>query len=208
MDNHYVVVDTETTGLPANRPDCPVRGIQIGLALVGSGRIIERWSRLVKPPVWAPSAARAQEVHGISRERVERDGVTPADCWREVEEVLAIWSSVAGVAFGAVPMLAWNAPFDTTILHRLGVDAGKLAPDRLAPLPDVTLPVRSRAVIAPQGCLMRAYKSWAAAASLAPGGSLDAARRALRLPPRTGHHDAADDAALAGEVLLAMARSL
>jgi len=210
---HYIVFDTETTGFPSKRPGCPVRGIQFGFALVSlkRGAVVETWSRMVRPGVWASSAPPAEEVHGLSRGVVEAHGVAPAKCWGEIEQILAVWAAVAGVGVGQVPMLAWNAPFDTQILHRLGVDAGVLAPSRLSPLPDARVPavLHSGALSwadAPGGCLMRAYGQWARSLGLSSEQGLDAARSTLGLLARTGNHDAGTDAAMAGEVLLAMGR--
>lgn len=204
---HYIILDTETTGFPSNAEDCPVRAIQLGMALVSPTRVVERWAKLVRPPVWAPSADAAEKIHGIHQKRVNKFGVSPGAAWAELEAMLAVWAAVAEVNVGQIPILAWNAKFDTVMLHRLAVDAGMLTPAQARPLPTVRLPLRGTGfgVDAPHGCLMLAFKSWAGATDLRAGGqSLDKARAALGLPARTGHHDAAGDAALTGEVLLAM----
>jgi len=201
---HYVVFDTETTGLPRSSAGCPVRGIQFGLALSDGRRVVERFRVLVRPSVWAPSAPDAERIHGLSRAHVEARGVEAAAAWEGIDGILAVWAAVASVPHGSLPLLAWNAPFDTEILFRLGVDAGAMAGKTRLKLPDVALPSIRHATTAPHGCLMRGYKAWAGMVGLAPGGSLDKARSCCGLPARTGHHDAADDAALAADVLHVM----
>jgi len=211
-----VVLDTETTGLPSHLPGCPVRPIAIGAA--GYARDGSRWqpvgtfSRLLRPAVWAPGAADAERIHGLSRARVEAEGLPAAEGWALFAGVLRTWAQQVegadslhgdgprGEAGPLVGYTAWNSAFDWPMIRRWCADAGR-NPAHLR-FGDVRL---SPALIAPLGCLMRAWKAHTAHAATRPGGSLDKARAALSLRARSGHHDAGEDAVLAGEVLQAMA---
>lgn len=222
-----VVLDTETSGLPAHRPDCPVRAVSIGAAgyvwAPGEGWTpVGTFTRVMRPPVF-PSAAvwdRAEEVHGLSRALVEK--ATPArDVWALFAETLGYWLRVASgraagqpghAAHAAPPVgyLAWNADFDWRMLRRWAGDCGG-DPSALA-FPDVRLSPGDLGpgagpVVAPHGCLMEAWKAHPAnngAVVKAGSGSLDKARQALGLVAREGHHDAGQDAVFAGDVLQAM----
>jgi len=198
----WFVLDTETTGFPAHRPGCPIRALSVGVAVVplieGRREIRERWTALLCPPVWPSPAvyAQAEAVHGLSRERIEREGLQPRDGWI----ALAGYLGAQVQAYGAkrASYLAWNSDFDWQILRRLASDAGLKAP---LDFPDVPLaPDR----VAPRGCLMRAWKAQPAVKTMS--GSLDKARASLNLAARVGHHDAGDDAMFAAEVLIAWLR--
>jgi DNA polymerase III epsilon subunit-like protein len=208
-----VVVDTETNGFPAVRPGCPVRAITLGLASYareapGADGAPGRWAqlgrfhRMIAPPCWPAEkvAAGAEEVHGIPRARVYAEGRPAAEVWAELVGALGLWVSqvqARGVWAPTVGYFAWNASFDWTMLRRLAADAG--VPVGGLVFLDVRL---TAALTAPHGCLMMAWERRSTGPKKSK--SLDSARKALGLPERTGHHDAADDARLAGDVLLAM----
>ncbi len=222
-----VVLDTETSGFPAHRSDCPVRAISIGAAgyvwAPGEGwALVGTFSRVMRPPVF-PSASvwdRAEAVHGLSRALVEK-APPAAEVWGLFASALGYWHNVAagrsagqpGLAPGAVGYLAWNADFDWSMLRRWARDCGG-NPSALV-FPDVRLspgdaPRSGPAVgpvVAPHGCLMEAWKAHPAndgAVVKAGSGSLDKARQALGLVAREGNHDAGQDAVFAGDVLRAM----
>lgn len=219
-----VVLDTETSGLPAHRPDCPVRAIAIGAAGYvwapsGEWALVGTFSRVMRPPVFPPAATwdRAEAVHGLSRAVVEK-APPAADVWAAFAQILGYWLGVAagrsadraGIDPRIIGYLAWNADFDWQMLRRWVRDCGG-TPSALV-FPDVRLSPGDPGpggvtVMAPHGCLMEAWKAHPAndgAVVKAGSGSLDKARQALGLVAREGDHDAGQDAVFAGDVLRAM----
>jgi DNA polymerase-3 subunit epsilon len=98
--------DLETTGVhPASD-----RIVTAAVSLVGGG--LETASRdwLVDPGVEIPAGATA--VHGISTEMARRDGREPEEV---VEEISAL---LAEQILAGVPVIAFNARFDLTVLDR------------------------------------------------------------------------------------------
>lgn len=195
----WFVIDTETSGLPAHRPGCPVRALSVGVAVVpvieGKRRITAKWSTLLCPPVW-PSAEKyvdAERVHGLSRRRVEAEGLAPREGWSAL--VGFVSDQLRGLGETRAEYLAWNSDFDWAILRRLAADAGLSG---ALDFPDVDL---GAGRVAPRGCLMRAWK--AQPAEKVRSGALDKARALLGLAARVGRHDAGDDAVFAAEVAVA-----
>lgn len=205
---HFILFDFETTGFPNRRPDCPVRGIQMGMALTDGLTVLDSWKRVINPPVWPAETSSVYQgalaIHGLTKQYVQMHGVDSVTAWRDFERAVAVWSAVAGVPVGTVPLLAWNAKFDTEILHRFGGDAGVLDPCRASRLPTVRLPT-GRGVFAPDGCLMRGFQQWAPLVGLRPEKKgLNYVCGLLGIPKRDGHHDAEADAVLTAQVLVHM----
>ncbi|MEN9714727.1 MAG: hypothetical protein RJA35_194 [Actinomycetota bacterium] len=104
---HIVVFDTETTGLD-------LREARIVTACVAEldadGQLIgpaQEW--LADPGIEIPSSASA--VHGISTEMARSQGRPAADV---VAEIVA---ALRGYQERGIPVVAYNAPYDFTILH-------------------------------------------------------------------------------------------
>lgn len=95
-----VVFDFETTGVD------PVTCAPVEVAVVRfeGGRIVDRYSTMLKPEISIPPEATA--IHGITDEMVDDAPI--------LEEVAC---ELAAIARDAVPV-AFNAPYDRTILHR------------------------------------------------------------------------------------------
>jgi DNA polymerase III subunit epsilon len=109
MDWHrgrLAAFDLETTG-PNPEHD---RIVTAAVSLVGGGLPPEHHAWLVDPGIEIPAAAIA--VHGITNEQVRAAGRDPAEA---VEEIVELLTAQVGVG---VPIVAFNARFDLTILDR------------------------------------------------------------------------------------------
>jgi DNA polymerase-3 subunit epsilon len=105
-EGRLAAFDVETTGVhPASD-----RIVTAAVSLVGGG--LESVSRdwLVDPGVEIPAGATA--VHGITTDMARRDGRAPAEV---VEEICAL---LAEQILAGVPVIAFNARFDLTVLDR------------------------------------------------------------------------------------------
>lgn len=98
--------DIETTGIDVEHD----RVVTAAVSVVGAGVPTVSHSWLVDPGVEIPAEASA--VHGISTEQARRDGRDPAEAIDEITSALAA-QQLAGV-----PIVAFNARFDLTILDR------------------------------------------------------------------------------------------
>lgn len=98
--------DIETTGIDVEHD----RVVTAAVSVVGAGAPTASHSWLVDPGVEIP--AEASVVHGISTERARRDGRDPAEA---VDEITA---ALAAQQLAGVPIVAFNARFDLTILDR------------------------------------------------------------------------------------------
>jgi DNA polymerase III epsilon subunit-like protein len=100
-DEVLISVDIETSG------DSPSTGslLSIGACLVDDptiGVYLE-----LKPEPGRPWSAEAEQVHGLTADRLERDGLEPAQAMGQLED----W--VLGLAGGRWPVfVGFNAPFD------------------------------------------------------------------------------------------------
>lgn len=110
-----VVFDTETTGLDT-------RFARIVTSFVGlideTGAVTQAHSWLVNPGVPIPEQASA--IHGITTDKAVSKGRPAAEAVREIRDVLA------GYLSRLVPVVAYNASYDFSILHheaiRYGID--------------------------------------------------------------------------------------
>jgi DNA polymerase-3 subunit epsilon len=98
--------DIETTGV-----DCDAdRIVTAAVSVVGDGQPSEHRLWLVDPGVEIPAGATA--VHGITTEQARRDGGSPAGAIDEICGLLALQLR------RGVPVIAFNARFDLTLLDR------------------------------------------------------------------------------------------
>jgi len=104
--------DIETTGVD---PECD-RIVTAAVSLVGGGQPAEHLSWLVDPGIEIPSDASA--VHGITTERARAEGRIAGEAVDEITTVLA------DQLRQGVPIVAFNARFDLTILDREASRAG------------------------------------------------------------------------------------
>ena len=98
--------DIETTGTNTESD----RIVTAAVSCVGDARPAEHHSWLVSPEIDIP--AEATSVHGITTEQARAEGRTPVEA---VEEITA---ALAEQLHQGVPVVAFNARFDLTILDR------------------------------------------------------------------------------------------
>jgi DNA polymerase-3 subunit epsilon len=98
--------DIETTGIDVESD----RVVTAAVSVVGGGQPTASRAWLVDPGVEIPEGASA--VHGITTEDARRSGRNPAEA---VDEVTA---ALAEQQLAGVPIVAFNARFDLTILDR------------------------------------------------------------------------------------------
>ena len=104
--------DTETTGVSPHHS----RIVTASIIVTGDEQKTHNW--LLNPGVEIPTAA--QQVHGISTAQARKEGADPLFALAEMRDIL-----VAGMKAG-YPVVAFNAPFDLTLLEselvRYGLD--------------------------------------------------------------------------------------
>ncbi|KAF5293301.1 hypothetical protein FQR65_LT20098 [Abscondita terminalis] len=169
--SHLAVFDTETTGVDTAQ----ARIVSATIALLGpSGDTSERYDWLLDPGVEIPDAA--ARVHGISTEVARSSGTDAQVGVRQiVEQLLEMLER-------GFPVVAYNAPYDLTLLaaeaRRHGV-----------PFPETVAPVLDPLILDKQLDRFRKGKRTLEAAAAHYGVEIGLA------------HDAGDDAIAAGRVL-------
>jgi len=98
--------DIETTGVDIGLD----RIVTAAVSLTDGDRFVESTNWLVDPGVDIPSGA--TRVHGITTERARAEGRVPAEAIDEIVTALANWMQEG------VPVIAFNARFDLTVLDR------------------------------------------------------------------------------------------
>ncbi len=105
-------IDFETTGVDVHHD----RAVTCTIVRVDAGTLRNHRTWLINPGVEIPEGATA--VHGITTERARTDGVDPAAAIAE------IGTMVLSVLKASYPLVAFNAPFDLSLLeaelHRHG----------------------------------------------------------------------------------------
>jgi len=101
-----VVFDTETTGTDVNAD----RIVTATIARITPGQPLDARSWLLNPGIHIPAAATA--VHGVTDEQAGGEGQDPYEAIAEIAQAIAA-ASTAGL-----PVIAFNAAFDFTILER------------------------------------------------------------------------------------------
>ncbi len=105
-----VVFDTETTGLDTRH----ARIVTAYVGVIGSqGETVEAHSWLADPGVVISDQATA--VHGITTEVAQRDGRPAAEVVNEIR------SALEGYLAQGLPIVAYNASYDFSILHHESV---------------------------------------------------------------------------------------
>lgn len=102
----FFVFDTESTGVDVNAD----RIVTATIARITPGQPVDARSWLINPGIPIPAGATA--IHGVTDEQAQAHGQRPADGIREIATVLA-QANTAGL-----PVVAFNAAFDFTILER------------------------------------------------------------------------------------------
>jgi DNA polymerase-3 subunit epsilon len=101
------VFDLETTGVDVDTSR--IVSAHVGL-LDADGTVVERFDWLVNPGVPIPPEATA--VHGITDLRAACEG---RDAGEAVDEIVA---ALRGLLVRGIPIVAYNAPYDLSLLHR------------------------------------------------------------------------------------------
>lgn len=169
------VFDTETTGVSPEHS----RVVSATVALVGpAGEVIERYDWLLDPGVEIPVGA--AEVHGITTEVARANGI---DASVGITQIVAQLASMLERGF---PLVAYNAPFDLSLMRAEAARHGVAWPAEVSPVLDPL-------VLDKQVDRFRKGKRTLTAAAEHYGVPLEAA------------HDAGEDAIAAGRVLQAIA---
>ena len=101
------VFDLETTGVDVDT----ARIVSGCVAVLGStGDVLARWDWLADPGIEIPEGASA--VHGITTERVRRDGRPAAVVVAEIASTLRVLLATG------MPVVVYNAPYDLSLLDR------------------------------------------------------------------------------------------
>lgn len=101
------VFDVETTGVDIEA----ARIVSAHVGVLGEGGdLVSRWDWLVDPGVEIPR--QAQAIHGISTERARAEGRDAAEAVAEILERLS------GLFRRGIAVVAYNAPYDFTVLDR------------------------------------------------------------------------------------------
>jgi DNA polymerase-3 subunit epsilon len=101
------VFDLETTGIDVD--SCRIVTAHVGVIGAG-GEVLERREWLVDPGIEIPTAASL--IHGVTTERARLEGV-PA-----VGAVAEIITALSDAASRGLPIVAYNASYDLTLLER------------------------------------------------------------------------------------------
>ena len=119
------VFDTETTGIDLEND----RILTAFVGLMGrDGALTERWEWLLDPEMEIPEAAAA--VHGVTTERARAEGTD----WRTgISEIQLL---IGNLLEAGIPVVAYNARFDFTVLDRNARAAGFPSLDAPAPVFD------------------------------------------------------------------------
>lgn len=119
------VFDTETTGIDYD-------GSRIVTAFIGlmgrDGVLTHRWEWLLDPEVEIPESAAA--VHGVTTERARAEGTNWTEGLTEIIDQLEV------LLDSGIPVVAYNARFDFTILDRNARTAGIRPIENVAPVFD------------------------------------------------------------------------
>lgn len=174
--SNLAVFDTETTGIDTSH----ARIVSATIALLGpAGEVVERYDWLLDPGVEIPPAA--VQVHGISTEIARTSGI---DAAVGVQQITAQLLEMIERGF---PVVAYNAPFDLSLLAAEAARHGVALPAELSPVIDPL-------VIDKQLDRYRKGKRTLEAVAAHHGVEIGTA------------HDAGDDAIAAGRVLQRLAR--
>jgi len=101
-----LVFDTETTGVDVNAD----RIVTATIARITPGQPLDIRSWLLNPGIPIPAAATA--VHGVTDEQAGGEGQDPYEAIAEIAKTLAVACTTG------LPVIAFNASFDFTILER------------------------------------------------------------------------------------------
>ncbi|NLA66484.1 MAG: 3'-5' exonuclease [Leucobacter sp.] len=170
------VFDTETTGVDTSH----ARVVSSAIAVIGpSGEVLERYDWLLDPGIEIPEAA--ARVHGITTQIARQSGVSAAIGVAQIVE------QIASMLDRGFALVAYNAPYDLTLLRAEAARHGVAWPETIRPVIDPL-------VIDKQFDRFRKGKRTLEVVATHYGVDLGTA------------HDAGEDAIAAGRVAQALAR--
>lgn len=173
---NLAVFDTETTGIDISED----RIVSATIALLGpGGEVTERYDWLLDPGIAIPEAA--MRVHGITTEIARATGISAAV---GVQQIVA---QLAEMMERGYPVVAYNAPYDLSLLSAEAARHGVSLPAAIAPVIDPL-------ILDKQFDRYRKGKRTLVAVAAHHGVEIGNA------------HDAGDDAIASGRVLQAIAR--
>lgn len=173
---NLAVFDTETTGIDISED----RIVSATIALLGpGGEVTERYDWLLDPGIEIPEAA--MRVHGITTEIARATGISAAV---GVQQIVA---QLAEMMERGYPVVAYNAPYDLSLLSAEAARHGVSLPPAIAPVIDPL-------ILDKQFDRYRKGKRTLVAVAAHHGVEIGNA------------HDAGDDAIASGRVLQAIAR--
>ena len=173
---NIAVFDTETTGIDTSE----ARIVSATIALLGpGGEVVERYDWLLDPGVEIPEAA--ARVHGITTDVARASGIAAAV---GVQQIVAQLLEMIERGF---PIVAYNAPYDLTLLAAEAERHGIALPGEISPVLDPL-------ILDKQLDRYRKGKRTLEAVTAHHGVALGTA------------HDAGDDAIASGRVLQVLAR--
>lgn len=173
---NLAVFDTETTGIDISVD----RIVSATIALLGpGGEVTERYDWLLDPGIEIPEAA--MRVHGITTEIARATGISAAV---GVQQIVA---QLAEMMERGYPVVAYNAPYDLSLLSAEAARHGVSLPAAIAPVIDPL-------ILDKQFDRYRKGKRTLVAVAAHHGVEIGNA------------HDAGDDAIASGRVLQAIAR--
>ncbi|SJN11918.1 DNA polymerase III, epsilon subunit [Leucobacter sp. 7(1)] len=173
---NLAVFDTETTGIDTSE----ARIVSATIALLGSGgEVTERYDWLLDPGIEIPEAA--MRVHGITTEIARATGISAQV---GVQQIVA---QLAEMIERGYPVVAYNAPYDLSLLTAEAARHGVSLPSAIAPVIDPL-------ILDKQFDRYRKGKRTLVAVAAHHGVEIGNA------------HDAGDDAIASGRVLQAIAR--
>ncbi len=125
---HLAVFDTETTGVDT----AEARIVSAAIALLGpAGEVLERYDWLLDPGVPIPEGA--ANVHGITTEIAQASGI---DASVGVAQIAAQLREMIDRGY---PIVAYNAPFDLTLIAAEAARHGVAWPAEVSPVVDPLL---------------------------------------------------------------------
>ena len=125
---HLAVFDTETTGVDT----AEARVVSAAIALLGpSGEILERYDWLIDPGVPIPPGAAS--VHGITTEIAQASGIEAS------VGISQIVAQLCEMIDRGYPIVAYNAPFDLSLLAAEAARHGIAWPGTVSPVLDPLL---------------------------------------------------------------------
>lgn len=203
MSELLIVIDTETTGLPKDIKS-DVRPVSFG-AVAYYGPEMEEVDHsyfLIRPDVFAEGYLRAEAIHGITEDRLHRDGLPMKLAWDRAVKWMHATAAANQCNIADVYFMAWNSKFDRLVMS-LWRNAAGIVSDRVMEWPKW----EEGELEAPQGCLQHLYREWT---KTQPGiktpryGALNSAAQTLGVGKQAAIHNALADARMAGAILAAL----